>query len=277
MQGSYISPKISEKDNMEMHYNDKDMMQIAQATYLQNSNLLYINAIEEHLMKSEETFKLVDLLKDGLIFIAFVLFWPIFLLMEMLEPKMKVKYLMSEWNQTDHYGDSLHCQDYYSTGSNIDGNIDGLEMLMHINRNFVIFHAIESDHLDILSHLLDQNMDLSFENMDHMTPLMHAVSLGKENVVELLLEQDSSAINMGDSYYGRVPIAFCRTQKSLTLGMVQLLCSYGADVNLVPDLLLCASRRTSDEGLVKFILQQNPSSDMINRRLDIRGVVILFQ
>ena len=72
MQGSSISPKNSDRENMEMHYSDKDMMQIA--TYLQNSNLLYINAIEQHLMTTEDTFKLVDLLKDGLLFIAFVFF-----------------------------------------------------------------------------------------------------------------------------------------------------------------------------------------------------------
>ena len=262
----------SDEKSRTMYYNDNDLIQISQATYLQSRKLFHISCaetIEEHLMKTDDEFTLVELLKHGIIFVGFVLFWPIWLLIEILGPKMKSKYLLTEdYRQSFCPG---HFLDYPTpmVGIGNVGDIDDLDLLISngvgVNQHCLLFHAIESDQVDLVKYLLQKDVDLLFENIDHMTPLMYAVSLGKEEIVELLLEKDSSAINTGDSCYGRVPLAFCRTQKSLTIGMIKLLCTYGADINLAPDLLLCASRRTMDEHLVKFILQQKPNSAMINR------------
>ncbi len=265
----------SDEKSRTMYYNDNDLIQISQATYLQSRKLFHISCaetIEEHLMKTDDEFTLVELLKHGIIFVGFVLFWPIWLLIEILGPKMKSKYLLSEdYRQGFCPG---HFLDYPTSMVRIGnvGDIDDLDLLISngvgVNQHYLIFHDIESDQVDIVRYLLQKDVDLLFENIDHMTPLMYAVSLGKEEIVELLLEnmeKESSAVNTGDSCYGRVPLAFCRSQNSLTVGMIKVLCAYGADVNLAPDLLLCASRRTMDEDLVKFILEQKPNSAMINR------------
>jgi len=73
------------------------------------------------------------------------------------------------------------------------------------NRRTPLHLALESGHINIARHLIDQGADINLKDTDRATPLHNAAYLGNLEVVDLLLKKGATSINEGN-YRGQKPL-----------------------------------------------------------------------
>ena len=290
LQLEHLPDKLLQEGHLHDHINAAERTKYAidggakrnQFRHFEQSNLP-IQSVQQHLTNDEQLFTAPEIVSATVQFLLFLFFWPFYLICDL------VQYVKETRGQTDNFQVKVNKEN--RTLQNITtlvqdqqtvaiermktGESQYLERLLNPTEE-LIFKAIENDQQLCVRHLVNNGANLHYENILHMTPLMHAIFHSKTNMVRLLLNHDPSQIRQRDSLYQRLPLEFCTESKeALNVDMIRTLVMHGADINEAPDLLLTAAHSSGkdSEDVIRYILQCNPNQEVLNRtcRYYIRG------
>ena len=267
LQLEHLRGKLLQEGHLHNHINEAENTIYAiygGAKYNQlrhfDQNNLPMQSVQQHLTNDEHSFTAREIISETVLFLLFFLFWPFYLICDL------VQYVKETHSQTDNL--PVKVNEENRTLQNITTLVQGkqttsietmktgtsqyLERLLNPTEE-LIFKAIENDQQLCERHLVNNGANVHYENILHMTPLMHAIFHNKINMVRLLLNHDPSQIRQRDSLYQRLPLEFCTESKEvLNVDMIRTLVMYSADINEAPDLLLTAAH-SSEQHSEEFV------------------------
>ncbi len=235
-------------------------------------------SVQQHLVGDRDEFTAPEILRETAVFVTFLLLWPFLLVLDLIRALRPDKVTFT-WNFLDNQELNAIPHQPAAHEAVRNGNLQHLEWFLNegtdVDREELIFTAIQHNQLACVKLLLKHGANLCCENVDHLTPFLFFVHLGATDIAAFLLHHQPQLIHQRDSLHRRNALVLCiqGREDTFNLALIKLLVTHGADINDTPDLLLTVAHSGAENSqeVLRYFLQLGPSPELLNRTCKYRS------